>query len=123
MGFIREPMDPGPELVPEGEYQLTVSTFKHVWSFTIVKLHVEGHAATITHWLSRPSDDLSPDERRSRLLEIKRFLVHFQVPHSGGFDDEDLLEATARCWVTQKKGKDGTIYNRVQLPRLKREET
>ena len=128
MSFIRLACTE-PELVPEGEHELIVGTFKTIRSFTgnlrtiVLKLHAAGHAATILHYLSPPTDDMPPDQQRFRLLAIKRFLVHFQVPHSGGFFEEDLLEATARCWVTQRKDRDGEVCNRVRLPRLKREES
>ena len=127
MSFIRQLLkDPDTEPVPEGMYDLEILKVKNRVSkadnpMTIVMLAVVGvDTAPIPYFMLHPTDDLPADQQRFRCLNIKRFLVHFEVPHEGrGFYTEDLIGATARCLVIQQKGTDGTIYYRLGLPRLK----
>ena len=130
MGFIREALrDPDREPIPQGIYELQIIKVKKGVSkagylMTIVMLAVVGvDTAPIPYFMLHSTDDLPAHQHRFHCLNIKRFLVHFEVPYDGkGFNTEDLLEATARCLVIQQKGSDGTICNRVQVPRLKRQQ-
>lgn len=83
------------------------------------------NAPNITHYISLPFD--GDGNAAFKLLMLKRFLVHFNVPeasYSGGFDPEQLaLEMTGQTAMTEvglaqsKKNPDVT-YNDIRLPRL-----
>lgn len=126
MGFIKQalPIEAYDELVPDGVHRLRIVGYRDLVSsagnqMTQVQIRVERKEAVLLHYLLHPTDDSPAHENERRGLQIKRFLVCFDVEFtSAGFDTEDLYGATAICRVTQEKGKDGIIRNRVQIPRL-----
>jgi hypothetical protein len=131
MGFINVDLGDVKEVeaVAEGEYDLRVVKAEDGESkagnqMTSVLIRIEDAAipnpAPVRHWLTYPSTDTPADQRQMRLLDIKRFLHMFGVPmEKGGFDSQDLVGATARCYLSQEEGDDGNVYNRLKLPRLK----
>ena len=131
MGFIRKALrDPGTELVPEGMYELEIIKVKENRvskagnrMTTVMLVAVGVDAVPLRYFVLHATDDLPADQHRRRCLEIKRFLAHFEVPyHDRGFYTEDLLGATTRCLVIQEEDSDGTIWNRVRVPRLKQQQ-
>jgi len=118
------------EIAPEGEYELRIikaddGTSKSGNDMTTVTLAFEGHPEwqPIKHWITYPNEDTPPDQRAFRLIDIKRFLVAFDVGHDdGGFDSDDLLGQVGKCLVIQEKADDGNTYNRIKPPRLRRSE-
>jgi hypothetical protein len=118
-----------PEAAPEGEYDLRIVKSEDGESkagnpMTTVYIKIEDsavpNAALVRHWITYPDRQTPPDQVQMRLLDIARFLQCFGIPHEGaGFNTDDLLGATGRCFVGQEEADDGNVYNRLKLPKLK----
>jgi hypothetical protein len=131
MGFIKQPLNDAkePEAVPEGMYDLRIHRADEGKSkagndMVTVLIKIEDsqypNASLIRHWITYVSKDTPPDQRQMRLLDQRRFLQAFSVPYQeDGFNTEDLQGQTGRMMVKQEEGDDGTVYNRLVLPRLK----
>jgi hypothetical protein len=131
MGFIKQPLHDAkePEAAPEGMYDLRIvkaddGESKKGNQMTTVFIKIEDpnypNASLVRHWITYISNDTPADQRQMRLLDQRRFLQAFGVPYeANGFNSDDLLGQTARCMLKQEEGDDGTIYNRLVLPRLK----
>lgn len=96
--------------------------------FSVGFVDTELNAPNIRHFVSLPHPDDEADKARFKALNLKRFLVAFDVPfESNGIDTESIcFEAIGHTAnnieVGQDIGQDGTsVYNRINLPRLPRE--
>jgi len=135
MPFIDVALDDAAELevVEEGEYELQIAKAEDGESkagnlMTTVYIKILdapiANASLVRHWITYPDESTPPEQRAMRLIDIKRFLVLFNIIHDGnGFNSEDLVGATARCLVIQEEADDGNVYNRLRLPKLKKGET
>lgn len=131
MSFIKLAIDDikEGEVVPEGEYDLRIVSAKDGTSkagnqMTTVMIKIEDagmpNPNLVGHWLVYPDESVDKEQKQMRLLDIKRFLSCFGVAIDGGFDSDDLVGQTGRCFLRQEQGEDGKTYNRLVLPRLKK---
>ncbi len=96
--------------------------------FTIGFVDQSLNASNIRHFGALPHPDDDPTKARNKALMLKRFLVAFDIPFdSNGIDlDAICFEAVgkiAEIEVGQDTGQDGvTVYNRLNLPRLPRQD-
>jgi hypothetical protein len=115
--------------VPEGEYALRILKVEEGESkkgnqmLTLtIKIEDSGikNPAPMRHWIVLPDSSTPDDQVQMRNLELKRLLAAFGIKEDGeGFDTDDLTGATGRGFVAQEEGDDGSVYNRLRLPRLK----
>lgn len=114
--------------VPEGEYELTIQSWKEERSkagnkmlTVIIKINDADApgASNIFHRLVLPNEETDREKARMMLLNLKRFLHVFGIPNDrGGFDPEDFNGATGRCLVGQRE-YEGQVSNELRLPRLR----
>lgn len=71
--------------------------------------------APITHVLVYPNEDEEKKTHRLFMQNITRFYKLFGLPHEA--EVADFEGATARCYVSQKEDDEGTMRNRLRLPR------
>jgi hypothetical protein len=117
------------EAVPEGEYDLRIVKAEDRESkkgndMTVVTMRIEDadqpNPAPVLYFLVHSMDGLSDEAKHFRLLEHKRFLELFGVDYSdGGFDSDDLVGQTARCFLIQENDENDIPRNRLRLPRLR----
>jgi len=137
MPFIKIALDDAAEQepVPEGEYELQIikaddGESKKGNQMTTVMLKVMDppascpNPAIIRHWITYPDMDTPADQRNLRLIDIKRFLTVFNIQMTeDGFDSDDLVGSTGRCFVYQEQSENNDeIYNRLRLPRLSKKD-
>lgn len=96
--------------------------------FTVGFQDTSLNAPNIRHFVSLPHPDDEADKARFKALNLKRFLVAFDVPfESNGIDTDSICfeaigHTASNMEVQQDIGQDGTsVYNRLNLPRLPRE--
>lgn len=143
MTFINVNFDDAVEAnaVPEGRYDLQIvqaevkqtgpnstNPGRDQLVFSIGFQDTELNAPNIRHFVSLPHPDDEPDKARFKALNLKRFLVAFEVPfESNGIDLEAITfealgKTASNVHVTQEAGQDGTsVYNRINLPKLPRQ--
>lgn len=132
MSFIEIPLEGTMEeqTVPENTYSVRVEsadekTNNETGRFSIMCIiRVEDppednpNPATIFHFLNIPNNG---DEKKAvdfMMLEIKRFLVAFDVPFEGnGFNPEDIPGSTAELLVTEGE-YEGQPKNELRLPAI-----
>lgn len=126
MPFIKESLADVQEAraAAEGEYELRIMkatdapSKKGAPMVTVMIGFADGTDAPPFYEYLMGWDDSTPDDQiRMRKLTIKRFCAVFDV--SEDFDAEDLVGETGTCMVGQEEGQDGTVRNRLKLPRLK----
>ena len=92
-----------------------------------ITVGIIGHedAPNVMHFVGLPAPGDEPKAATFKALLLKRFLVLFKVPHSAeGFDIDDVIGATAHAELILDEPDDkGNVYNRLQVPRLKDEES
>jgi hypothetical protein len=81
----------------------------------------------LTHFVGIPADGDEPDAMRFKALLLKRFLGLFKVPVTGSEIDTEAIalalpgaETNAEVSLSEPTD-DGTVYNRLVVPRLKEE--
>lgn len=117
--------------VPEGEYDLRIvkaedgetkrGDYMKVVTIEVLDSGVP-NASAVKHWIIPPTDP-SDQYFNLRALDVKRFLACFGVPinDDGSFDTDDIEAGLeGRCYLTQEEGDNGTVYNRLRLPKLKK---
>src|SRR5262245_407603 len=136
MPFIKIPLDDAAEqeVVPEGDYELQIvkaedGESKKGNQMTTVYIRILDakvpNPAILRHWLTYPDMETPADQRNLRLVDIKRFLTVFNIPmNEEGFDSDDLIGATGRCFVYQETSEENEdqVFNRLRLPRLSRKD-
>lgn len=81
----------------------------------------------IMQFISLPNENDPPETANYKALQLKRFLVAFNVPFdSNGIDTErvsmDMIGAVASLEVSlSDPDENGNVYNRIQVPRLRSE--
>lgn len=130
MAFIKVPLGDAaePEAVPADEYDLRIVSHREKESrngnaMTQVTIAIEDanypNASVFNFFIMhvQPGDD----NFEFMNLNNARFLQLFGIPYDeNGFDDEDLVGATARASLTLDTGDDGVKRNSIVLPRLKK---
>lgn len=116
--------------VSAGRYDLTIASAEE-WKSQKgapqikVSIGINGHdeAPNVTHFISLPAEGDDPQKAQFKALFLKRFLSLFKIPFNGnGFSLDDFPGATATAELTLSEPDDsGSVYNRLQLPRLKGE--
>lgn len=87
----------------------------------------EPNTPNITHFISLPNEDDKPETAQYKTLLLKRFLILFNIAYDrGGIDTEKMAMEmpghAARAEVTlTEPDENGSIYNRLQVPRIKGE--
>lgn len=131
MAFIKADLKDVKEAsaVPEGEYSLRILKVEEGESkkgnpMLTLLIKIEDaqvkNPAPMRHWIVLPDRDTPEDQVQMRMLELKRLLATFGIRYDGeGFDTDDLVGATGKGFVAQEEGDDGSVYNRLRLPRLK----
>lgn len=85
----------------------------------------EQNAPTVSHFISLPHSDDEARTNNFKALQLKRFLVAYNVPfQSSGIDLEEvcfaMIGATADIDVTLSEPDDsGNVYNRLRLPKIR----
>jgi|TARA_R100001530_G_scaffold133764_1_gene107632 hypothetical protein len=118
--------------VPEGEYSLRCVSCEKRQSkadkpmlqiMIVVDEQVEGvpNINPINHFISLAQKKDDTDTKSFKMQMLTRFLVCFGIPfEADGFAEEDIVGATANCFVEQDEPNDnGDIYNSLRLPRVK----
>ena len=114
---------------PEGSYDLRIMDIKDgrnkkdTCDQTMVMIKVESDeypdAATIFHYLTFVGPDDDESSSRNKMRGITRFLKAFNIPfEKNGFNTEDLVGATASDIFVKQEEYEGSVNNRVSLPRV-----
>ena len=88
----------------------------------------EPNTPNIMQFVSLPNSHDDQNSANFKTLLLKRFLVHFKIPFdSSGIDTEKLcMEAVGSIALTEvaldTPTDDGTVYNRIKVPKLRNEE-
>lgn len=95
--------------------------YKATLGFTDLELN----APNITHYITLPYEG---DENGAfKLLMLKRFLHHFNVPeesYRNGFDAENLAmelvgqSAVTEVGLTEPRGDSDMVFNNIRIPRI-----
>lgn len=130
MPFVDAAIDEGveDELVPEGEYDLTIRTCdvqkgKKNPDRNVIRALMSiddadvTNAAPVMEFLACPTADDEPQTRRILARKIRRFCHLFGIAYeNGGFDTDDAAGATGRCLVRQSEpDEDGEYDSRHEL--------
>lgn len=76
------------------------------------------NVATVFHFMNLPNKNDDAKSTKFMMLQIRRFLVAFDVPHEGnGFSPEDIPGSTAEMLLCEEE-YEGDMKNSLRLPRI-----
>lgn len=135
MAFIRVPFSAGKELplAEKGEYELVIKQFKAQTSaktgrqyFNVTFGFTNGEHPDFRQNFFFPVDGDKPDTATRFAQEVRRLFKAFELPmdeggEDEGFDDADVIGATAKVWVytATEEDRDGNevIVQKARMPK------
>lgn len=141
MSFIKVNFDDAQEAKPApiGRYQLQITHAEETKSgekskrpgspmFKVTLGFPENpNTPNILQFISLPHEDDTADSSNFKVLMLKRFLTHFNVPYDpNGIDTEklamEMVGATAETEVTMgEENENGDSFNGIRIPKLRGE--
>lgn len=118
---------------PEGDYKLVIEDVKTKENETgglkglLIVCKIESgpagvkvdDLANVMHNISIPLPGEDQDKVKTKMLFMKRFLVHFKIPMKGSaLNPLDFTGKRATCHLTVED-YEGTKSNRIKLPAIK----